>query len=84
MTNEPLHRDVPGTSTIVIEASDLELSFGETPALQGASVEVRRGEILAVMGPSVSGNPNASPWRVASSLAPTCSSPTSRPAPSTP
>jgi putative ABC transport system ATP-binding protein len=39
----------------IIEAKDLVLSFGETPALVGASVAVRRGEILAVMGPSGSG-----------------------------
>ena len=39
----------------IIEAIDLRLSFGETPALLGASVNVDRGEILAVMGPSGSG-----------------------------
>jgi putative ABC transport system ATP-binding protein len=41
--------------TVVLEARDIVLSFGETPALRGASVAVRRGEILAVMGPSGSG-----------------------------
>jgi putative ABC transport system ATP-binding protein len=39
----------------VIEARDLVKSFGQTPALRGASVAVARGEILAVMGPSGSG-----------------------------
>jgi putative ABC transport system ATP-binding protein len=39
----------------IIEATDLAYSFGETPALVGASVAVKRGEILAVMGPSGSG-----------------------------
>jgi putative ABC transport system ATP-binding protein len=39
----------------VLEARHLALSFGETPALRGASVAVQRGEILAVMGPSGSG-----------------------------
>jgi putative ABC transport system ATP-binding protein len=43
-----------GTGTI-IEARDLVLSFGETPALRGASLTVRRGEMTAVMGPSGSG-----------------------------
>ena len=39
----------------ILEASEAVLSFGETPALRGASVSVARGEILAVMGPSGSG-----------------------------
>ena len=39
----------------LIEARDVVKSFGETPALQGASVSVPPGEILAVMGPSGSG-----------------------------
>jgi putative ABC transport system ATP-binding protein len=39
----------------VLEAQDVVLSFGQTPALRGASVSVARGEILAVMGPSGSG-----------------------------
>jgi putative ABC transport system ATP-binding protein len=39
----------------ILEARDLMLSFGETPALRGASVSVKRGEIVAVMGPSGSG-----------------------------
>jgi putative ABC transport system ATP-binding protein len=39
----------------VLEARELVLSFGETPALRGASVTVKKGEVLAVMGPSGSG-----------------------------
>jgi putative ABC transport system ATP-binding protein len=41
--------------TAVIEARDVVLSFGETPALRGASLAAERGEILAIMGPSGSG-----------------------------
>ena len=39
----------------VIEARDLVKSFGETPALRGASLGVQPGEIVAIMGPSGSG-----------------------------
>jgi len=45
---------VVGEGTI-LEARDLVLSFGETPALRGTSVSVKRGEVVAVMGPSGSG-----------------------------
>jgi putative ABC transport system ATP-binding protein len=47
--------DVMLVGDSVLEARDLVLSFGETPALRGASVAVQKGEILAVMGPSGSG-----------------------------
>ncbi|MFJ3310613.1 ABC transporter ATP-binding protein [Streptomyces sp. NPDC086549] len=41
--------------TALVEARDLTLSFGETPALRGASLAVEAGEVIAVMGPSGSG-----------------------------
>jgi putative ABC transport system ATP-binding protein len=43
------------TGATIIEARDVVKSFGETPALRGASIAVRPGEIVAVMGPSGSG-----------------------------
>ena len=39
----------------LVEARDVHLSFGETPALQGAGIAVDRGEVVAVMGASGSG-----------------------------
>ena len=45
----------PASRGAILEARDAVLSFGETPALQGATLSVVRGEILAVMGPSGSG-----------------------------
>ncbi len=39
----------------LIEARDITQSFGQTPALRGASVTAAGGEILAIMGPSGSG-----------------------------
>ena len=42
-------------STTILSATDVHKSFGATPALRGASLEVGRAEILAVMGPSGSG-----------------------------
>jgi putative ABC transport system ATP-binding protein len=46
-----------GTTALVkiIEARNLAKSFGETPALRGASLRVSPGEIVAIMGPSGSG-----------------------------
>jgi putative ABC transport system ATP-binding protein len=39
----------------ILEAKELTKTFGATPALQGANLEVKRGEIIAIMGPSGSG-----------------------------
>jgi putative ABC transport system ATP-binding protein len=43
------------TTPAIIEARDVVKSFGQTPALRGATVSAAAGEILAVMGPSGSG-----------------------------
>jgi putative ABC transport system ATP-binding protein len=42
-------------SECLMEARGLVKSFGPTPALRGADLSVRAGEIVAVMGPSGSG-----------------------------
>jgi putative ABC transport system ATP-binding protein len=39
----------------VIEARGIFKAYGQTPALRGANLTVRRGEIFAIMGPSGSG-----------------------------
>jgi ABC-type transport system involved in cytochrome bd biosynthesis fused ATPase/permease subunit len=45
----------PDPSGHLVEARDVHLSFGPTPALRGANLSVDAGELLAVMGPSGSG-----------------------------
>ncbi len=43
------------TRASLIEARGIHKAFGQTPALRGANVTVRQGEIFAIMGPSGSG-----------------------------
>ena len=45
----------PGKPQAIIEARGVVKSFGQTPALRGATLSAAQGEILAVMGPSGSG-----------------------------
>lgn len=42
-------------SDSILSARDLRKSYGKTAALRGVSLEIQRGEILAIMGPSGSG-----------------------------
>ncbi|MEX5707967.1 ABC transporter ATP-binding protein [Parafrankia sp. FMc6] len=41
--------------TSLLRAVDLHKSFGATPALAGASLEIKPGEVVALMGPSGAG-----------------------------
>jgi putative ABC transport system ATP-binding protein len=54
MSTDDLAAVLPVCDSLV-EARDVYRSFGETPALRGATITVARGEIVAVMGPSGSG-----------------------------
>jgi ABC-type hemin transport system ATPase subunit len=48
----------------IVEARDVVLSFGQTPALRGASMSAAAGEIVAVMGPSGSeSRPCCTAWQ---------------------
>lgn len=40
---------------LIMRASHLKKSFGETEAMRGISLDIGRGEVLAIMGPSGSG-----------------------------
>jgi putative ABC transport system ATP-binding protein len=48
-------RQIVSMTETLIEANDVHVSFGQTPALRGASVTAAGSEILAIMGPSGSG-----------------------------
>ncbi len=45
----------PRTDAALLVGTDLHHTFGATPALAGAHLQIRAGEIVAVMGPSGSG-----------------------------
>src|SRR5690606_9180232 len=42
-------------STLAVEASSLEKSFGETRAVDGVDLAVRRGSVYGVLGPNGAG-----------------------------
>jgi putative ABC transport system ATP-binding protein len=48
-------RGLVSRPTTIIEAREVVKSFGQTPALRGATIAAGPGEIVAVMGPSGSG-----------------------------
>jgi ABC-2 type transport system ATP-binding protein len=50
-----LDRAMSSQSTLAIEASGLEKSFGETRAVRGVDLAVRRGSVYGVLGPNGAG-----------------------------
>ena len=43
------------SSDVIIKADDIKKSYGETHAMRGISLDIKCGEVLAIMGPSGSG-----------------------------
>ena len=43
------------TTDVLIEAQDLQMHFGDIHALDGVNAQIRRGEVVVVIGPSGSG-----------------------------
>ena len=44
----------------IISAKNIKKSYGQTSVLHGVSLDVKQGEVLAIMGPSGSGNRHCS------------------------
>src|SRR5262245_1874397 len=55
MTSREQDHAMTNDQSPLLSAIDLRKSYGPTTALDGASMHVRAGEVLAIMGPSGSG-----------------------------
>ncbi len=44
-------------NNILLEVQGLEKAFGDNKVLDGITTDIRQGEVVAVIGPSGSGNP---------------------------
>ena len=63
-----MHRDDLPVATTVLAASDLHVHYGQVHAVQGVSIEVRRGEVVAILGANGAGK--SSVMRALMGLAP--------------
>lgn len=52
---DKFHTNSQNTEDVIISAIGIEKSFGDNNVLRGVSLEVKRGEVVAVIGPSGSG-----------------------------
>ena len=46
-------------SDTILEIKDLKKSFGDNPILQGLSMDIKKGEVVVILGPSGCGYPTS-------------------------
>ena len=45
------------TNDVILSVKDLTKSFGDVQVLKGIDLDVHKGEVIAIIGPSGCGNP---------------------------
>ena len=55
MSDEEIKDVAPPTHSVGVQVKGLRKSYGGQPVLKGIDLEVKRGEIFVIMGPSGSG-----------------------------
>src|SRR6186713_3332790 len=55
MSDEEIKDTAPPTHSVAVQVKGLRKSYGGQPVLKGIDLEVKRGEIFVIMGPSGSG-----------------------------